>query len=94
MADSKHTGNAAADNAQHRPGPLPPDPRESGRGILRSVLLTVLAVVLVAAFTWGILNWRESQAQEELIRQKQQEVTEIAQEAPDSPSQPADAPAK
>lgn len=93
MAESKHTGKAEADNARHRPGPLPPDPRESGHGILRSILLTALAVVLVAVFTWCILNWRESQAQQELARQKQQEVTEIAQEAPDSPSQPKDAPA-
>lgn len=93
MADSRHTDQAAADGAQRRPGPLPPDPRESGHGILRSILLTALAVVLVAVFTWCILNWRESQAQQELVRQKQQEVAEIAQEAPDSPSQPRGAPA-
>lgn len=55
---------------------LPDDPRESKRGRLRSVLLVVVSVTLIAAFTWFILTWREGQAKQEIVQAKQEEIAE------------------
>lgn len=55
---------------------LPDDPRESKRGRLRSALLVVASVALIAAFTWFILTWREGQAKQEIVEAKQEEIAE------------------
>lgn len=64
----------------HRQAPLPPDPREAPRGRLRSLLMVVVAVALVAAFTWSILSWREAQVQQELQKaQSAEQLEEISE---------------
>lgn len=88
--DTPEQPSTSAHHAERtpRPGnkniPLPADPRESARGRLKSLVMALIAIAIVAAFTWGVLSWREAQVQAEEAEQAAAELAASTEEMPEA----------